>query len=160
VPSYAWRCVCEQPDNALKGRGVVAYALDDPPSKRDGAAQPQRGRSESPMAPEMPKRLKRALREAAMAAHEEELRRALVPLDAAFQRWRAGDVGSGELAELIHEFHDGPARELFKRYNYGQLDLAVAHAIVAGILDRSRLPGELVEALGRAIAFHEERGQT
>ena len=96
----------------------------------------------------------------AMAAHEEELRRALVPLDAAFQRWRAGDVGSGELAELIHEFHDGPARELFKRYNYGQLDLAVAHAIVAGILDRSRLPGELVEALGRAIAFHEERGQT
>ena len=100
MPSYAWRCVCEQPDNALKGRGVVAYALDDPPSKRDGAAQPQRGRSESPMAPEMPKRLKRALREAAMAAHEEELRRALVPLDAAFQRWRAGDVGSGELAEL------------------------------------------------------------
>ena len=137
MPSYAWRCVCEQPDNALKGRGVVAYALDDPPSKRDGR-----------------------LREAAMAAHEEELRRALVPLDAAFQRWRAGDVGSGELAELIHEFHDGPARELFKRYNYGQLDLAVAHAIVAGILDRSRLPGELVEALGRAIAFHEERGQT
>ena len=77
MPSYAWRCVCEQPDNALKGRGVVAYALDDPPSKRDGR-----------------------LREAAMAAHEEELRRALVPLDAAFQRWRAGDVGSGELAEL------------------------------------------------------------
>ena len=61
---------------------------------------------------------------------------------------------------LVYEFHDGPARELFKRYNYGQLDLAVAHAIVAGILDRSRLQGELVEALGRAIAFYEERGQT
>jgi len=30
-----------------------------------------------------------ALREAAMAAHEEELRRALIPLEAAFQRWRA-----------------------------------------------------------------------
>src|SRR2546429_6392707 len=58
---------------------------------------------------------------------------------------------------LVYEFHDGPARELFKRYNYGQLDLAVAHAIVAGILDRSRLQGELVEALGRAIAFYEER---
>src|SRR5205814_6972382 len=48
---------------------------------------------------------------------------------------------------LVYEFHDGPARELFKRYNYGQLDLAVAHAIVAGILDRSRLQGELGEAL-------------
>ena len=41
-----------------------------------------------------------------------------------------------------------------------RFDLAVAHAIVTGILDRSRLPGELVEALGRAIAFYEERGQT
>src|SRR5438093_10890611 len=111
------------------------------------------------MAPEMPKRLKRALRGAAMAAHEEELRRALVPLDAAFQRWRAGDVGSGELAELIHEFHDGPARELLKRHNYGQLDLAVAHAIVAGQLDRPRLPGEPGQAPGRATAFHEQRGQ-
>ena len=37
-----------------------------------------------------------------------------------------------------------------------RFDLAVAHAIVTG-LDRSRLPGELVEALGRAIAFYEER---
>ena len=40
MPSYAWRCVCEQPDNALKGHGVEAYALDYPPSKQDGAAQP------------------------------------------------------------------------------------------------------------------------
>src|SRR5439155_26194820 len=73
---------------------MILRASGTPPLSRSG------GRSESPMAPEMPKRLKRALREAAMAAHEEELRRALVPLDAAFQRWRAGDVGSGELAEL------------------------------------------------------------
>jgi hypothetical protein len=109
---------------------------------------------------EMPKRLKRALREAAMTAREEELRRALVPLEAAFQRWRAVHVGSGELAELIHEFHEGPVRELFKKYNYGPLELAVAHAIVSGVLDRSRLPSELVEALGRAIAFYEEQGQS
>ena len=113
-----------------------------------------------PLGQEMPKRLKRALREAAMAAHEEELRRALIPLEAAFQQWRAGRVGSGELAELIHGFHEGPARELFKKYNYGQLELVVAHAIVAGILDPSRLPADLVEALGRAIAFYEEQGRS
>ena len=108
----------------------------------------------------MPKRVKRALRDAAVAAHEEELRRALTPLDAAFEKWRVGHLGSGELTELIHRFHDGPARALFKKYNYGQLDLAVAHAIVSGILDRTRLPADLVEALGRAIALYEERGQS
>lgn len=106
----------------------------------------------------MPKRLKRALRDAAIAAHEEELRRALIPLEAAFQQWRAGRVGSGELAELIHGFHEGPARELFKKYNYGHLELAVAQAIVSGVLDRSRLPVELVQALRQAIAFYEEQG--
>lgn len=93
-----------------------------------------------------------------MTAHEEELRRALVPLEAAFQRWRAGHLGSGELVELIHEFHQGPARELFKKYNSGQLELAVAHAIVSGVVDRSRLPPELLEILGRAIAFYEGQG--
>lgn len=44
-----------------------------------------------------------------------------------------------------------------KKYNYGQLELAVADAIVSGILDRSRLPADLVEALGRAIAFYSLR---
>lgn len=125
---------------------------------RSGRREEQDVSSLGPIGQAMPKPLKRALREAAMVAHEEELRRALVPLEAAFQRWRAGDVGSGELAELIHEFHDGPARDLFKKYNYGQLELAVAHAIVSGVLDRSRLPGELVEALGRAITFYEDQG--
>ena len=80
-----------------------------------------------PLGQEMSKRLKRAVRDAAVAAHEEELRRALIPVDAAFQQWRAGQVSSGELAELIHRFHEGPARDLFKKYNYGQLELAVAH---------------------------------
>lgn len=59
-------------------------------------------------------------------------------------------------AELSHEFRQGLARELFKKYNCGALDLAVAYAMVAGVLARSRLPGELVEALGRAIAFYEQ----
>jgi hypothetical protein len=59
---------------------------------------------------EMPKRVKHALREVAMRAHEEELRRAIVPLAEAFEQWRAGKVSSGELVDLIHNFHQGPAK--------------------------------------------------
>jgi hypothetical protein len=109
---------------------------------------------------EMPKRVKRALREAAMRAHEEELRRALLPLAEAFDQWRAGQVSSGELVDLIHQFHQGPARELFKKYNYGSLDLAVAHAIVTGVIARGQLPGELVDHLRRGIEFYEEERNT
>jgi len=45
-----------------------------------------------------------------------------------------------------------------KKYNYGQLDLTVAHAIVAGTLDRSGLPGEARRRPRPAIAFYEETG--
>ena len=46
-----------------------------------------------------PKHVKRALRELAGAAHEEGLRRALVPLQAGFDRWARGELSSGELTD-------------------------------------------------------------
>jgi hypothetical protein len=56
-----------------------------------------------------PKRLRRLLRDCAATAHEEELRRALLPVAEAFKQWEQGTVESGELSELIHRFHQGPA---------------------------------------------------
>jgi hypothetical protein len=109
---------------------------------------------------EMPKRVKRALREVAMQAHEEELRRLLLPLADAFDQWRAGRLSSGELVDMIHQFHQGPARELFKKYNYASLELAVAHAVVTGVIDRGQLPGEILDHLRRAIQFYEEEART
>lgn len=102
-----------------------------------------------------PKRIKRLLREYAGAAHEEELRRALVPVAEAFQRWERGEVGSGELSEIVHRFHQGPARDLFVRYDTPYLEMSVAHAIVTGVLDRRTIPGELLDHLARALQFYE-----
>ena len=109
---------------------------------------------------DLPKRVKRMLREHAAAAYEEELRRALLPLAEAFKKWGEGQLGSGELSELIHEFHQGPARELWVRYNPGstsRLDMPVAYAIVTGVLDRKAVPPELLEHLARAMEFYEEQ---
>jgi len=106
---------------------------------------------------DVPKRIKRLLHEAAGAAHEEELRRALLPVAEAFKRWEAGQLESGELSQIIHRFHQGPARELFLRYNTPYRDLAVAHAIITGVLDRSAIPVELLEHLAGAIAFQESQ---
>ncbi len=49
----------------------------------------------------IPKRMKRLLREQAARAYEAELRQALLPLAEAFEQWKAGQVESGELCELI-----------------------------------------------------------
>ncbi len=102
-----------------------------------------------------PKRIKRLLREHAAAAHEEELRRTLVPVAEAFKRWERGELGSGELSEIIHRFHQGPARELFARYNTPYLEMIVAYAITVGVLDRQKIPAELRDHLARALEFYE-----
>jgi hypothetical protein len=103
------------------------------------------------------KRVKRLLRTAAGAAHEEELGRALLPVAEAFELWKAGQLGSGELSEILHRFHQGPNLELFRRYNAPNPNLAVAHAIVTGILDRSTIAPELLEHLAGALKFYESQ---
>jgi len=107
-----------------------------------------------------PKRIKRLLREYAAAAHEEELRRALLPISEAFGRWERSELGSGELSEIIHRFHQGPARELWVRYNTPHLEMVVAFAITTGVLGRDTIPAELLEHLAGAMRFYEEEQAT
>ena len=99
----------------------------------------------------------RALRDLAAAAHEEELRRALLPLADAFDAWRAGRLSSGDLSERIHAFHQGPARELFARYDPRLVRFAVARAIHAGILPRESVPAEVLDFLAAALEFQAGR---
>ena len=104
-----------------------------------------------------PKHVKRALRELVAAAHEEELRRALVPLRTQFDRWARGELSSVELTDNIHQFYQGQARELFARYNSGLLDAAVAYAIVSGFVHASNVPPGVLSHLARALACYESQ---
>lgn len=97
--------------------------------------------------PDVPKRLKRLLRECAGRAHEIELRQALVSLADAFKRWERGELDSFELSDLIHRFHQGTAREIYLRYETPYHAPAVAHAIATGMLDRTTVPPELLDYL-------------
>jgi hypothetical protein len=107
-----------------------------------------------------PKRIKRLLREYAAAAHEEDLRRALVPVAEAFKRWELKELESGELSEIIHKFHQGPARDLWLRYNTAHFEMAVALAITTGVLSRDTIPAELLDYLAGPMRFYEEERAT
>ncbi|HEX8905325.1 MAG TPA: hypothetical protein VF771_10810 [Longimicrobiaceae bacterium] len=97
------------------------------------------------------------MRELAAKAHEEELRRALLPLADSFDAWRRGEVSSGDLSHLIHEFHDGAAREIWKSYNVGHLTNSVAYAIHTGVLSHCEVPVEVLETLRMALAFYQDQ---
>ena len=107
-----------------------------------------------------PKRIRRLLREYAAAAHEEELRRALLNVAEAFKRWERRELGSGELSEIIHTFHQGPARDLWVRYNTAHLEMAVAYAISSGVLARETIPADLLDHLAGAIEFYQSERAT
>lgn len=104
---------------------------------------------------EYPKRMKRLIREYAARAYEAELGRALGELEQQFAVWRSGHIRAGELSDRIHAFHQGPARELWSRYNAGLDDMQVAYAIVSELLPRDELPAEVLEALQPVISFYE-----
>ncbi len=111
------------------------------------------------MTREPTKPIKRLLRECAGEAYEEELRRALAPLAADFERWSRGELASGELCELIHRFHQGPARKLFAKYSTGYNDMVVAYAIANGVIDGKKVAAELLEYLDSMIAMCQEANE-
>lgn len=102
-----------------------------------------------------PKLIRRLIREYAARAYEAELGQALGELDQQFAAWRNGHISAFELSEHIHSFHQGPARDLWGRYNAHIDDTLVAHAIVTSLLPRETIPAELLEALQPMLAFYE-----
>ena len=100
------------------------------------------------------KRIRRLVRELAYQAYEVELHRALEPLSEAFDQWKQGQVTSEMLSELIHQFHQGAAREIFARYELHEP--AVARAIAKGILARPSISPEILECLSASIKCFEE----
>ena len=49
------------------------------------------------------------------------------------------------------------AKGPFQKYNYGITEFNVAYAIVAGILDETKVDAQLLEYLQRHIAFYRDR---
>jgi hypothetical protein len=104
---------------------------------------------------EVPKRIKRLVREWAGIAHDRDLRNALTELGAQFDRWGRGEIDSFALNELVHRFHQDTSREIWKRYTTTHLEPAVASAVAAGVLRKEELPSELVQHIAGLIEFYE-----
>ncbi len=94
-----------------------------------------------------PKSVSRQIRELRAQAHENELAGELTKLEQSFADWHAGKICAGDLSEMIHKYHNGPARELFVYYNSGNDDLLVASALVKGILREADAPEEIRQHL-------------
>jgi hypothetical protein len=99
--------------------------------------------------------VKRLVREWAAIAHDRELGRALLELRTQFDRWQRGEIAAADLNDLIHQFHQGPSREIWKRYATNHLEPAIGSAVAAGLVRREELPEALLRHVAGLIEFYE-----
>ena len=99
---------------------------------------------------------KKKLRELAGIANERELDREMEKLYQHFENWRSGKVSCFELSDLIHTFHQGASREIWKIYTYSDPDMAVSRAVALGFLKKEEIPEGLLDILDPKIDFFDD----
>ena len=104
--------------------------------------------------PKSNKRVGKELREISAKAYQIQLDEELAKLAQDFDDWRNHKIDGFELKDKIHKFHQGPARDLWKFYNYSKPDMLVAYAIVAGHIPESEVSDGAMQALENAIEFY------
>jgi hypothetical protein len=109
--------------------------------------------------PETSKKLKAVLREHASRAWEAEMGAALGALAAKFDEWKAGSMSTADLDAAVHEYHNGSAREIWKRFSTNDPVIPLAHAVVAGVLPKDSLPPEVVERIASMVALLQEEAR-
>jgi hypothetical protein len=58
-----------------------------------------------------------------------------------------------ELSDLIHTFHQGASREIWKTYAYSDPDTAVSRAVALGLLKKEEMPENMPDILDLKIGF-------
>ena len=105
------------------------------------------------------KETKRRLAELSAIAHDRELDLYLSELEKRFRDWREGSIGPSELSDVIHEFHDGPARGVYSIHSTMKRDQLVARAIGVGLLTEDEVPDEIRGSLIDLIAHFRDNYQ-
>jgi hypothetical protein len=93
------------------------------------------------------------LRQLASEAWDAELREALLGLYENFGTWADNGMSSFDLTDRIHEFHNGTARDLYKRYTGVDPGFLVSRAIALGVLGEDAVEAKLLSKLAEEIEF-------
>ncbi len=102
------------------------------------------------------KEIRKQLRKLVAKAHDRELNLYIAELEMGFDEWRDGKISPSELSGLIHEFHDGSSRAVYKTYIKLKRDQLVARAIGIGLLKEEEVSEEIMETLAEDISYFRE----
>ena len=112
-----------------------------------------------PIQKDLSKAQRRRLRELGAIVYERELSAELAKLEAEFRRWRVAEINAFELSDAVHRFHQGPSRALFSKHDQANAEFTVAHAIHCGVLSKEEAGADILEAVGRHLAFLQQHDE-
>lgn len=108
---------------------------------------------------EFTKSERKTLLELASEAYASELDLALRDLDSGFSDWRKNYIDGFQLADLIHDFNQGPSRDLYSQYTRLDPGFLVPRAVARGLLQETEVPAELLSALQPLIEYCREAAE-
>lgn len=100
------------------------------------------------------KAISKKMRELSNQAYERELRKELESLAGKFTLWQENELGIWDLEEAIHQFHNGAARELYKRYTMVSPELILPYALYNNIIAYEELPEEIADEVKMRTALY------
>jgi len=103
------------------------------------------------MADKLSKKLRAEIRVLQGLAWRRDLETALTGLEEQFELWRKQSIDAFELSDLIHKFHNGKNRDLWKFYSDHQNSFSVPSAIAREVILVSEVSKELLEIIDRDI---------
>jgi len=80
-------------------------------------------------------------------------------LQSEFERWRRGEIDVFVLNDHIHKFHDGVARDLYKRYAMGEAEWSLASAIARDVVKELEVDPPILQNLRSVIDFARQMRQ-
>jgi len=144
---YFW----EETDGAIEWMKEKVQGIKEPEPRR--VEQKQENREVK-----ITKKMRKQLRELAWTAYKREMDLALNELYDQFPNWKDKKITEFDMNELIHKFHDGISRDLWKHYVgcAGRDEFLVADAFSRGILSDEEIQSELRKKLFSQIQFCKE----
>lgn len=66
-------------------------------------------------------------------------------------------MSTADLDAAVHEYHNGIAREIWKRFSTTDPTMPLSHAVATGVVAKESLPPEVVEHIASMVeCFREE----
>jgi hypothetical protein len=97
------------------------------------------------------KKEKKLLKSLINLAYERELTSELNKLELSFSKFKNNKIDAFEFDNIIHKYHNGVSRNIFKKYNDdfrgGLPDMVVAHSLKNGFLKREEIDESLIERI-------------